>query len=470
MLSLRRLLPRANSPRPAGDAEMMPLAVLEFQSPTAAIIATPTPFMARYTNYFVSGLMGSLILIACLKPIDRLVVTSGDTVSGAPDFSIQAFNATSIVKSVNVHTGELVTKGQVLATLDPTYAGADLTALTQQQQLYSAEVAQLQAQEDGTPYVPDPGNPQSVLQEQTYNQQTGQYNFTMQNYAQQAKQLETEIAGFNGQAADYGTRLAYAQSVLAMRLKLEKLQVGSHLDVLAAEDALTTIQTELSSALSSASADEKQLASVQAQGAAFEQQWKAQISTQLATAIDNLAQAQQSLTKAKLNDQLVALTAPQDAIVQSVAGVAVGSVLQAGQQVMDLAPVNAPLSIETDIDSVDSGFVHVGDPVTVKFATLPFLEFGMAKGTVTSISQESINPLDQQATAINGALLPGGPQDLFYKAEISLDVINLHNVPPGFRLVPGMPVEADMKVGKRTVMAFFLQKMLPIAYNSFHMP
>ena len=101
-------------------------------------------------------------------------------------------------------------------------------------------------------------------------------------------------------------------------------------------------------------------------------------------------------------------------------------------------------------------------------ARVPSLQ--TAKGVVTSISPDSFNPLDQQAAATNGAPLPGAPQDLYYKAEISLDVLNLHNVPPGFRLVPGMPLEADMKIGKRTAMGFFLQRMLPIAYNSMHEP
>jgi hemolysin D len=89
---------------------------------------------------------------------------------------------------------------------------------------------------------------------------------------------------------------------------------------------------------------------------------------------------------------------------------------------------------------------------------------------VTSISPQSFNPLDQEAASTNGAPLPGGPQTLYYKAEISLDELNLHNVPPGFRLVPGMPLEADMKVGKHTILGYFMQRMLPVAYNSLHEP
>ena len=473
MPRLRQLLPKATSPGVAVTADTMPLAALEFQSPTAAIIATPVPPIAGYTNYFVTALVLSLLGIAGVMKTDRIVSGTGELVSTAADSTIQAFGSAgtaSIVQAINVHAGELVTKGQVLATLNPTYAAADLTALTQQEQGYAAQVAQLQAQEDGKPYEGDPANPAAALQLQTYNQQVGQYNFTMQDYAQKISQLQTQIAGFNAQAVYYRQRLGIASNVETMRKDLQHLQVGSRLDTLAATDDRVNIQSELASAVSSVAADQRQLAAQEAERSSFDQQWKANISQQLLTAINDLAQAHQQLTKAQLNNQLVNLTAPQDSIVQSVAPISVGSVLQPGQTLMDLAPVDAPLTVEADISADDSGYVHAGDPTVIKFNTLPFLEFGSAQGTVTSVSPKSFNPLDQQAASTNGAPLPGGPQTLYYKAEISLDELNLHNVPPGFRLVPGMPLEADMKVGKHIILGYFLQRMLPVAYNSLHEP
>jgi hemolysin D len=472
MLRLRQRLLRTadKSALVAADSETMPLAVLEFQSPTAAIIATPLPAMAGATNYFISSLVLSLILVAAFMHTERLVTASGVIVSTASNSSIQTFGVTSIVETINVHPGDLVKKGQILATLNPTYSTADVTSLTLQQQNYAAQVAQLQAQEEGKPYVPDVSNPQSALQAQTYEQQVGQYNFTMQDYAEKIRELQSQIEGFNAQAAYYKQRLSIAANVETMRKNLQQLQVGSKLDTLAATDDRVNVQAELANSLSSADAAERQIASQQAERDGFDQQWKASTSTQLATALNNLAQAQQQLTKAQLDNALVQLTAPQDSIVQSVAPVSVGSVLQAGQTLMDLAPVDAPLTVEADVDASESGFVHIGNKAVIKFNTLPFLQFGSAKGTVVSISPESFNPLDQQAAAVSGAPLPGAPQTLYYKAEISLDVLNLHNLPPGFRLVPGMPVDADLIIGKRTILAYFMQRVMPVAYNSMHEP
>ncbi|HUW80790.1 MAG TPA: HlyD family type I secretion periplasmic adaptor subunit, partial [Acidocella sp.] len=116
MLRLSQLLPKASNSRALKvETDVTPLAVLEFQSPTAAIIATPTPFMASYTNWFVSALVMSLILVGSTMKIDRLVTATGELVSTEPNSSIQAFSATSIVQDIKVDAGEIVSKGQVLA-------------------------------------------------------------------------------------------------------------------------------------------------------------------------------------------------------------------------------------------------------------------------------------------------------------------------------------------------------------------
>ena len=96
--------------------------------------------------------------------------------------------------------------------------------------------------------------------------------------------------------------------------------------------------------------------------------------------------------------QLVELRSELDAIVQSVAKVSVGSVLQSGQQFITLVPADAPLEIESNIVGRDTGFVHVGDPVVIKFETFPYAQYGMAEGTVRTVSPNSFTAQDEAAS------------------------------------------------------------------------
>src|ERR1700751_6432350 len=93
---------------------------------------------------------------------------------------------------------------------------------------------------------------------------------------------------------------------------------------------------------------------------------------------------------------MVELRANRDAIVLTVPKVSVGSVLQSGQQFITLVPSDAPLEVEANISGRDDGFVHVGDEVALKFDTFPFMQYGMAYGTVRTISADSFTAQDDQ--------------------------------------------------------------------------
>jgi hemolysin D len=430
--------------------ESLSLAVLEFQSPTSAVIAMPVPPVARMTSIWITLLVLSLLVVSAVMKVDKIVSAPGKLVSTASTIVVQPF-VTSIVQSINVEEGQIVHKGDVLATLNPTYASADLTALTSQQQAYSAEVARLRAQEDGLVYNPDPANPASALQVSTYNQQIGEYNATVQNYNEKIQEAQTNIAGYHEQAAYYRQRLGVAENVENMRERLQSLNVGSKIDTLAATDDRLNIAGNLANAESSAAAAQRDLAAQQSGLAGYQQQWKGKVSQQLSDAINSLTQAEQALEKARLNDQLLAL-------------------LQSGQTLMELVPLDAKLRVEADVSGEDSGYVHPGDKVKIKFDTLPFIQYGTADGVVLSVSPDSFNPADPYAQQMAGAALPTAPRSLYYKTEISLGTLHLHNTPPGFRLVPGMPLSADVLVGKRTIMGYFTRRILPVAYDSLHEP
>ncbi len=455
--------------RGAPEAEPLPLPLLEFQSPTAAVIAMPVPRSARMTILWLTLLVASMLIIASVMRVDKIVSAPGKLISTAPTIVVQPFT-TAIVQTISVQEGEIVHRGQVLAGLNPTYASADYTALTAQQQAYSAEVARLQAEENGTIYNPDPANPASALQVATYNQQVGEYNATVQGYQEKIAEARTNILGYQQQAAYDRQRLGVATNVETMRRKLENLEVGSKIDTLTATDDRLNIAGNLADAESSEAATERDLASQVAQLASYEQQWKATVSQQLLDATNNLTQAAQSLAKARLNNQLVQLVAPRDAIVLSIAQISVGSVLQSGQTLMQLVPLDAPLEVQANVSGDDSGYVRVGDTVKIKFDTLPFTQYGTAEGVVLAVSPDSFSPYDQAQQQVNGPQIPGTPQTLYYKAIISLDELNLHNTPPGFRLVPGMPLSADVLVGTRTIMEYFTRRILPVAYDSLHEP
>ncbi len=448
-------------------------AILEFQSPSTAIINYPVPRKAQHTAWLVTSMFVACVTAMAIIKVDQVVTAQAIVVSRDPTLVVQPME-TSIVREIDVREGQAVHAGQVLARLDPTFTAADLGADAGQVANYQAQVERMQAEVQDKPFVYTGLDPNLSLQAAIYAQRKSQYDYTLEDYKQKADSLIQTIARANSDAAGYRDRLAVAQNVEQMRRELEKLQVGSRLNTLAAADNRAEMSRLLAYAQEQAAGAQKDLGSVLAERDSFIQQWHADLADKLAEAVSQLTTARQSLEKDQLRRQLVELRAARDATVLTVAKVSVGSVLQSGQQFITLVPSDAPLEVEADIMGSDDGYVHVGDPVALKFNTFPFTQYGMAYGTVRIISADSFNSEDDQRnpTGFLPAPPPGSSMSTepYYRARIAIDRVALHDVPSGFRLMPGMPVTADVKVGKRTVLQYLLERILPVTAQGMREP
>ncbi len=466
------------SPRPSSQAlstvvedrhdPTLPV-ILEFQMPSTAITSTPVPFAARGIVWVIVSMFMAILLAMGLIHVDRVVTAQGRVVSRAPTMVLQPLEA-AIVRSIDVIEGETVRAGQVLARLDPTFAMADVGALAAQVATLQAQVSRMQAEAEGRPFTYTGLDPSLSLQAAVFAQRQAEYTFKLENYTQKINGIVSAIAKANSDATGYRSRLAVATSVESMRRELEHLQVGSKLNTLAAMDNREEMDRNLRSAVETATSAQLDLAALIAERNGYVQSWHADISDKLADATGKLSDARESLNKAQLRRQLVELRADRDSTVLTVAKVSVGSVLQSGQQFITLVPADSPLEVEANISGRDNGFVHVGDPVAVKFDTFQFTQYGMAYGTVRALSADSFTAQDEQRNPTGAIPLPTNSSEPYYRARVAIDRVELHDTPVGFRLMPGMPVTADIKVGKRTILQYILGRALPVVSEGMREP
>jgi HlyD family secretion protein len=443
--------------------------ILEFQMPSTTITTAPVPRSARGIVWIIASMFAAILLAMGLIEVDRVVTAQGRVVSRSPTMVLQPLEA-SIVRSIEVHEGQAVQAGQVLAQLDPTFAAADVGALAAQVSTLQAQVSRLQAEADGQPFTYTGLDPNLALQAAIFGQRQAEYTFKLENYTQKINGLVSAIAKANSDATGYRSRLEVATNVEKMRRDLERMQVGSKLNTLAAMDNRAEMERNLRAAIETAASAQRDLAALAAERDGYVQSWHADISEKLADATGKLSDARESLNKAQLRKQLVELRADRDSTVLTVAKVSVGSVLQSGQQFITLVPADAPLEVEANISGRDDGFINVGDPVSVKFDTFPFIQYGLAFGTVRTVSADSFTAQDEQRNPTGMVPVSANSSEPYYRARIAIDRVELHGTPPDFHLMPGMPVTADIKVGKRTVMQYLLGRALPIASEGMREP
>jgi hemolysin D len=461
---MRRPVSRANR---ANDSTLP--AILEFQSPSQAIAAAPIPRTARGTIWVISSMFAAGLMAMGLIPIDRVVTAQGKVVSRVPLLVVQPLE-TSVVRSIDVTEGQSVRSDDLLARLDPTFAAADVGASEALVSTLQAEVSRMQAEATGRPFTSTGPDPILSLQASIFAQRHSEHDFKRETYQQRINGLQAAVARGVADADAYQARKAVAEQVVSVRKELERHQVGSMLLSLAATDSLLETTRGLANAMQTAESARRDLEALKAERDGYEQNWLAEVSQKLSEQTQKLADAREKLNKARLRRQLVELRANRDSTVLTVAKVSVGSVLQSGDQFITLVPTNAPLEVEANIVGRDGGFVQVGATVAVKFDTFPFSQYGLAHGKVRTVSADSFTGQDDVKTRSGSVPAKPDSTEPFYRSRITIDDVQLHAVPVGFRIVPGMPVTADIMIGKRTVLTYLLGRILPVASEAMREP
>ena len=440
--------------------------ILEFQRPSTAIVNAAVPKSARGLIWIIASMVVALVVTAGILPVDQVVTARGLVVSQSSTILVQPLE-TAIVRSIDVREGQQVKAGDVLARLDPTFAEADLATLAAQFASLEPEVERLRAEADAKMFSYVGSDPNRILQASIFGHRKAQFDLKLETYDNRLKELDSTVARSESDAAGYRERLGVAQSIEDMRKQLEATQTGSRLNSLIAKDTRVEMQRSLASAEQSAEKARREQVSMASERDAYIRGWKAEASQKLQEISGKAADTHELLNKAKLRREMVVLRSDLDAIVQSVAKVSVGSVMQSGQQFITLVPAEAPLEIEANISGRDNGFVHVNDPVAIKFDTFTYSQYGMAEGVVRIVSPDSFNA---QSEARNPTSALPAATEPFYRSRISINRVALHDVPVGFRVIPGMPVTADIKVGQRTVLQYLLGLVLPVAHEAMREP
>lgn len=423
-----------------------------FQSETAEIVEASEPRGVRSMVYVLAAFLASLVVLSLVTRLDRVVTSaSAIVVTTQPTIVEQALDP-SIIKTIDVHAGQRVKAGDVLATLDPTFAAADVDALKLQIASLDAEIARCEAELANRPFQPTASADPAViryaqLQKSYYLQRKAQFDSQIQAYDQQIAQTKATIFKLQNDAARYTDRAKLAREVEQMRATLAAAQVGSRLNLLSATDAKTEMLRFVEYDHNSLLESQHQLQATTATRNAFIQQWLGDASKELVTARNQRDAALQQLDKATKHRDLVRLVAPEDAVVLQMAKLSVGSVLKEGDWLLYLAPLSSPVEVEAHIMTRDVGFIRPGDPVKIKLDAYNYVEHGMAEGTVRSISEGSFTTNDDGTPAVSP----------YYKVRIVLTKVDLRNVPEGFRVIPGMTLTADVHIGTRSVLMYILE-------------
>lgn len=442
--------------------------IIEYQPDAVEIEERPVPGKIRWVLYIIVLTLIAAVVGAIFFKVDRIVVAQGELITNSPTIVVQPLS-TAVIRSINVQVGDTVEKDQILATLDPTFASADLSQLAKQKLVLGAQLRRIRAELEKKPFTATPEEGEDGrLQEQTLLQRKLILEKTRRTVEDKLAALRAtlnlkavERRGLEQQQQLYrnieGTIAKRPQHDDEIRLRLleaqrVRVQSANAIDTLKAEEEVTR----------------NELRQTESDWQRFVEERNGELMEQEITLRTELAKIQEELHKAERMHDLIALKAPEKGIVLKMAERSVGSILQQAEPFITLVPHDSTLEAEVKIDSKDIGRIRTGDTVRMKFDAFPFQRHDTLPGTVRVISENAFQRGDTKAL-----MNPQPDEELietFYKARIRLVSTRLRNVPDSFRLIPGMKVRAEIKVGKRTIISYFLYPVIRALDESLREP
>jgi adhesin transport system membrane fusion protein len=162
-------------------------------------------------------------------------------------------------------------------------------------------------------------------------------------------------------------------------------------------------------------------------------------------------QANQKSLKDKLSRTLI--KSPVDGMVKEVFVKTVGGVLQGGKELMNIIPTDDRLLCEIKVKTEDIAKVYIGQPVHLKFTAFDPNLYGGLEGEVTFVSPDTTS--DERA------------QKTYYVIHVKAAKNYVGEDERYNKLKPGMIVNAEMVLGKKSILDFILKPIMKDNYTEY---
>lgn len=418
---------------------------------------TSTSIPAAIHRQLYAGLAGVIVLTlglggwATTTEIAGAVIATGTVVVESSVKKVQHPTG-GIVGELLVHDGDHVKAGDVVVRLDGTIARANAAVAARSLDELRARQARLQAELDGSAEISFPGELSSRSSDATLSRVL----------AGEQKLFESRRAARAGQKAQLTERIgqleeqqhatkeqvtAKKQEIELIERELESIRILWQQNLVpisrmtALERDYARLRGEHGALVSSIAQTKGKVTETELQIIQIDQDLRSEDGKELAEIRGKISELVEKQVAAEDQLKRVDLHAPQDGKVHQLSVHTIGGVVSAGDPIMLIVP-EEKLIAEVRIAPNDIDQIRVGQRAVLRFPAFNQRTTPELNGEVRRVSADVTQ--DQKSNAS------------FYTARIGISDEELARL-NGFALVPGMPVDAFLLTGERTVMSFLLK-------------
>lgn len=367
-----------------------------------------------------------------------------------------------VVRKIFARNDDRVTAGQLLVRLDDVAIRADLDVVMAQLRDAIGAESRLTAESTDAPSIvlPSivgdwPADPElaAILGDQERLRQTRKKSLQSQEARldEQIAEKQSAVVGLKAQQAANNDQLAllHAENDNFATLFAKGLIEGQKVSEM--KRSLAELEGQSGSIAAAIAAAQSSTSELQMQRAQLEVDFRSQVLTDLQVATQKVAELLQKKIAAEDRLARLDILAPIAGTVHESKVETVGGVIAGGDTLMLIVPDDDHLLVDTRVSPLDIDRLHVGQAVSVRLSSFDVRTTPDLKGAIKAISPDLTR---DQAT---------GAQ--YYTVRLDIPDAEQRKLPKDARLVPGLPAEAFIETGNRTVWAYLIH---PLAEGLTH--
>jgi HlyD family secretion protein len=419
---------------------------------------SPSRRSIRY--HVVAGIGVVIILVggvggwASNAPISGALIAPGALVVDSNVKKVQHPTG-GVVGEVRVRDGDRVSAGDVVVRLDETVTRANLAIVTKGLTELYARKARLAAERDGANSVPMPkelvvnADSPDVAEAMSSERKLFDLRRTARSgqkaqLAQRVAQLQEEIIGVTAQQKSKTQEIVLINRELAGVKDLweKKLVPLNRLTQL--EREATRLDGERGQLIASGAQAKGKIAETELQIIQIDQDLGSEVAKEMREIDGKIGEFVERKITAEDQLKRIDIRAPQDGFVFQSTVHTIGGVITAGDAIMMIVPAADNLMAEAKVDPKDIDQLQLGQSVVLRFSAFNQRTTPELNGTLTRISADASS--DQRTG------------QSFYVIRVAMSAEEIGRL-GDVKLTPGMPGEAYVQTGERTMISYLMKPL-----------
>ena len=361
-----------------------------------------------WTIGLLTLLVVAFVVWAYFSNVEEVTRGQGRVIPSSREQVIQSLDP-GVLAALTVKEGDLVEAGQVLVRLDTARSSAVYRETRNKVDALRATAARLRSEAHGVPLRFEKDTPAELVQRETaaYQSRVRAVNESVQGLRESKRLLDREIAITEPMAAK---GVVSEVEILRMKRQANELQ-------LQITERRNKFQSDANTEL-------------------------VRVEAELAQSEETMAARADPVTRSEIK-------APLRGVVKNIRINTVGGVIGAGQDIMEIVPVEGPLLVEAYIRPQDVAFIKPNDEALVKLTAYDYSLYGGLDGVVTLISPDTLQDNRRPSE------LKLNPDESYYRVIVETrdNQLNDKNGKP-LPIIPGMIASVDIKTGEKTVFQY----------------